>query len=652
MCGHVCVSPARAIISRAAPNLRVLGIPDVLSMSILSFVATHCTHLRNLSFTDDGLFLYARSSTKESLKDVLKLPHLRTLTVQTPTGDLINELTDCDTKLSHVNFYDAIEANIPQLVKFVQRRRHELQSFLVTFGILDYDSAVNMYSSSCANSVEVMNASTSQVPRYILSDLLISTVAHYLKRIPFRCLYVSVLDDDMRFGRCDVARQRPRHCLVRTGMRPRCTSFHDSSPDMRDMDVQRPVCRASIFNIDPDVRHLNNFSKFIEPPLPNDSLYSLWYSPCATIRFDAEHFPTTSLAASATTRSPSALIGSSPNNNSTNGPRSKMLPSSLSSPASLATPPSASASPTQIQKRTESKLTPSRHGQGIQASDVVCTQLRLLVTQSCECDLWRFDSLPCLHSIEVTPMCTEVLREEEARERAIRIVRRAVMSLRRLHVTIFDKHWLHEHTFDIVRDVLENAPKISMLDFSTTFIVMAAEERKLLSILSQAAAVKVLHIGCCSHMTSMMSWSSGASTSSATGAGAGAAGGGSVGGGTGDGVTGGTGASGLAAPSECFSNVCLSRFVAVVPRLLKLVARWCENIESIDLHVENHSLDIGREVEAQQFINVCRRAVKAVDEFSCTMPNVGVTTFVRQLVSWGEEAARRSAIHSCSSTKV
>lgn len=47
-CGRVCVNPARAIISRAAPNLRFLGLPDSLTLSILSMVADRCVLLRQL----------------------------------------------------------------------------------------------------------------------------------------------------------------------------------------------------------------------------------------------------------------------------------------------------------------------------------------------------------------------------------------------------------------------------------------------------------------------------------------------------------------------------------------------------------------------------------------------------------------------------
>lgn len=633
MCGHVCVSPARAIISRAAPNLRVLGIPDVLSMSILTYVAGNCTYLRQISFTDDGLFTFARQPTKDGFKKVLKLPHLRTLIVQAPTPSLIHELTKSETKLAHVSFYGAQRQHIPQLVNFVERGDHNLETFLVSFGSIDYIMSAEMYSPSSANGVEIMNASTSTLPRSLISDILVSLVSHYLRLLPLRCLYVSTLDEDMRVGRCDNARQRPRHCLIRRAMRRRCSGFHDNTPEIRDMDVQRPICHATIFDVYTSGRqHSTAMCKYIEPPLLDGNLYCLWHNECATIRFDSK----------APKSSNSCTFGSGRSIRNSNR---QLVPHEASNTSGALT---TTGPPRQRLLNRLPKYMPIR--QGIQAAEVVCTVLRKLALQGCECDLWRFDNLPCLHALEISADCAGELKRLECRERTLRMVKQAA-TLRRVHVNWFYEATGTEHGFDLVTEVLESATGLTMLDLSTSFIVMAIENRKMISMFTHASGLRVLHIGCCSHLTSSaMCFPPPSATSAAGESGTGS--------GSHSATTGAVAAtttphgasrgsmsslvSGLTATAtECHSNISLSRFVAVVPRLLKLIARWCDHIRRIDLHVENHWIDMGREVDAQQFGKVCRWALKALEEYESSMPFVDVSSLKTQLRFWSSEATRK-----------
>ena len=197
----------------------------------------------------------------------------------------------------------------------------------------------------------------------------------------------------------------------------------------------------------------------------------------------------------------------------------------------------------------------------------------------------------------------------------MRDVRTASTSPRRLHINWSHKDLINDYTFGIIREFIESSFGISILDLSTTFIFVAIDQREMHSLLSKTRSLKVLHIVCCPQQASHMSWM--------PGAGAG-------------------GGYGQNAPHiDCGSEVGISKFVSVVPRLLKMVSRECEQMRRIDLHVEKHLLDFARKAEMLQFVKVCRVALKQVDEFSCVMPGVDVSSLREQLGAWGEEAERR-----------
>lgn len=478
-------------------------------------------------FKDDGTC--SNPVVRRSLQATLRLPQLVILTVETPSPGLFSVLGVSNTKLTHVNFYDTKRQHVPLLVRFIERRRcHNLTSFLLSFGSIDHDMAFKMCTWA-VDSVEIMNESTRALSTSAAADVLICTVAHFLRCVPLGSVYVTTQDDDLRFGRCDMMHHQPRHHQARAGMRPRCSAFIDGTPDMLDMDVQRPVCRVTLFNIPAlNIRHTNNFTKLIHPHLSYPGLYCLLHNPCATFR--------------------------------------------LRNPAQLANNPQMSRN-------------------GVISNQVRSTALRRLVMAYCDCELWRFDWLPALHALEITPSCVEALQHAEDRALALRTVRQSSCSLRRVHV---ETH-CGENAVNLIQDVLRNAPKVTMLDLSISFVVTTVNDRTLLPVLSNACDVRVIYIGCLTLPQHFL-----VSTDS--------------------------------------RKITIPSLVAVLPRFLRYVTRCCDKIARIDLH--GGSLVLGKD-DPHQFVRMLRWSLKALDAFNSTLAYVDTSSIREQFQAWGREAELR-----------